>query len=46
MSTSESREADIPFGGLKEAGLGREHGVTVVQSYMELQVLNVPAPAV
>jgi acyl-CoA reductase-like NAD-dependent aldehyde dehydrogenase len=36
-------EADIPFGGFKESGLGREHGVMGVQSYMEPQVINVPA---
>jgi acyl-CoA reductase-like NAD-dependent aldehyde dehydrogenase len=36
-------EADIPFGGFKESGVGREHGVMGLQSYMEPQVLNVPA---
>jgi len=36
-------EADIPFGGFKESGLGREHGVLGLQSYMEPQVINVPA---
>jgi acyl-CoA reductase-like NAD-dependent aldehyde dehydrogenase len=35
-------EADIPFGGFKESGLGREHGLIGVQSYMEPQVINVP----
>ncbi|MGZ3411614.1 MAG: aldehyde dehydrogenase family protein [Xanthobacteraceae bacterium] len=35
-------EADIPFGGFKESGVGREHGVMGLQSYMEPQVLNVP----
>lgn len=38
-------EADIPFGGFKESGLGREHGVMGVQSYMEPQVINVPKSA-
>jgi acyl-CoA reductase-like NAD-dependent aldehyde dehydrogenase len=38
-------EADIPFGGFKESGVGREHGVMGLQSYMEPQVLNVPAGA-
>lgn len=38
-------EADIPFGGFKESGLGREHGVMGLQSYMEPQVVNVPAKA-
>jgi len=35
-------EADIPFGGFKESGMGREHGVMGLQSYMEPQVINVP----
>jgi acyl-CoA reductase-like NAD-dependent aldehyde dehydrogenase len=35
-------EADVPFGGFKESGLGREHGVMGVQSYMEAQVINLP----
>jgi acyl-CoA reductase-like NAD-dependent aldehyde dehydrogenase len=35
-------EADIPFGGFKESGLGREHGVMGLQSYMEAQIINVP----
>jgi acyl-CoA reductase-like NAD-dependent aldehyde dehydrogenase len=40
-------EADIPFGGFKESGLGREHGVMGLQSYMEPQIINVPmTPAV
>ena len=38
-------EADIPFGGFKESGLGREHGIMGVQSYMEPQVINVPIPS-
>jgi acyl-CoA reductase-like NAD-dependent aldehyde dehydrogenase len=38
-------EPDIPFGGFKESGLGREHGVMGLQSYMEPQVINVPVPA-
>jgi acyl-CoA reductase-like NAD-dependent aldehyde dehydrogenase len=37
-------EADIPFGGFKESGLGREHGVMGVESYMEPQVISVPKP--
>jgi len=37
-------EADIPFGGFKESGLGREHGVLGLQSYMEPQVINGPIP--
>jgi acyl-CoA reductase-like NAD-dependent aldehyde dehydrogenase len=38
-------EADIPFGGFKESGLGREHGVMGVQGYMEPQIINVPMAA-
>jgi acyl-CoA reductase-like NAD-dependent aldehyde dehydrogenase len=38
-------EADVPFGGFKESGLGREHGVMGVQSYMEAQVINLPVAA-
>jgi len=36
-------EADVPFGGFKESGMGREHGVMGLQSYMEPQVINLPA---
>jgi acyl-CoA reductase-like NAD-dependent aldehyde dehydrogenase len=36
-------EADVPFGGFKESGMGREHGIMGVQSYMEPQVINLPA---
>lgn len=35
-------EADIPFGGFKQSGVGREHGVMGLQSYMEPQIINVP----
>ncbi|HWW64700.1 MAG TPA: aldehyde dehydrogenase family protein [Sphingomonadaceae bacterium] len=31
-----------PFGGAKESGLGREHGVEGLRSYMEMQVVTVP----
>ena len=34
--------SDIPFGGFKESGLGREHGLMGLQAYMEPQVINVP----
>jgi len=33
---------DIPFGGFKESGVGREHGLMGLQAYMEPQVINVP----
>jgi len=35
-------ESDVPFGGMKESGLGREHGVLGIRSYQELQVINRP----
>jgi acyl-CoA reductase-like NAD-dependent aldehyde dehydrogenase len=34
--------SDIPFGGFKESGLGREHGLMGLHAYMEPQVINVP----
>jgi acyl-CoA reductase-like NAD-dependent aldehyde dehydrogenase len=34
--------SDIPFGGFKESGVGREHGLMGLQAYMEPQVINVP----
>lgn len=33
----------IPFGGAKESGLGREYSSLGLKSYMEVQVLNIPA---
>ncbi len=35
-------EADMPFGGFKESGLGREIGSLGLASYMEPQVIKVP----
>ncbi|MET0309521.1 MAG: aldehyde dehydrogenase family protein [Sphingomonas sp.] len=32
----------IPFGGMKDSGIGREHGLLGLQSYLEPQVLTVP----
>ncbi len=34
---------DVPFGGFKESGIGRELGLKGLASYMEVQVVNVPA---
>lgn len=34
---------DVPFGGAKQSGYGREQGVAGLQSYMEMQVVAVPA---
>ena len=33
-------ESDVPFGGFKESGYGREHGVAGARSYMEMQVIS------
>jgi len=33
----------IPFGGAKESGLGREYSSLGLKSYMEAQVINIPA---
>jgi acyl-CoA reductase-like NAD-dependent aldehyde dehydrogenase len=38
-------EADMPFGGFKESGLGREIGSLGLASYMEPQVIKVPLRA-
>jgi acyl-CoA reductase-like NAD-dependent aldehyde dehydrogenase len=35
-------ESDVPFGGMKESGFGREHGVLGIRSYQELQVVSRP----
>ncbi len=35
-------EPDIPFGGFKESGVGREHGTMGLQTYMEAQIINRP----
>ena len=35
-------EADMPFGGFKESGLGRELGTMGLASYMEPQVVKIP----
>jgi acyl-CoA reductase-like NAD-dependent aldehyde dehydrogenase len=35
----------VPFGGAKESGLGREYSVLGLKSYMEAQVVNIPAGA-
>jgi len=34
--------AHVPFGGAKESGLGREHGVEGLRAYMEMQVVSLP----
>lgn len=34
---------DVPFGGAKQSGYGREQGVVGLQSYMEMQVVAAPS---
>ena len=36
---------DSPFGGYKESGIGREHGVAGFEEYLETKTLGLPAPA-
>ncbi|MFN3538185.1 MAG: aldehyde dehydrogenase family protein, partial [Brevundimonas sp.] len=35
-------ESEVPFGGMKDSGYGREHGLLGLRSYMELQVISLP----
>ena len=35
---------DSPFGGYKQSGLGREHGVAGFEEYLETKTLGLPAP--
>lgn len=37
--------ADSPFGGYKESGIGREHGVAGFEEYLELKTVGLPADA-
>jgi aldehyde dehydrogenase (NAD+) len=36
---------DSPFGGYKESGIGREHGVAGFEEYLETKTVGMPAPA-
>ena len=36
---------DSPFGGYKESGLGREHGVAGFEEYLETKTIGLPAPS-
>ncbi len=35
---------DSPFGGYKESGLGREHGIAGFEEYLETKTIGLPAP--
>jgi aldehyde dehydrogenase (NAD+) len=37
--------ADSPFGGYKESGIGREHGIAGFEEYLELKTVGLPADA-
>ena len=36
---------DSPFGGYKDSGIGREHGIAGFEEYLETKTLGLPAPA-
>jgi aldehyde dehydrogenase (NAD+) len=36
---------DSPFGGYKNSGLGREHGIAGFEEYLETKTVGLPAPA-
>ncbi|MBK5288583.1 MAG: aldehyde dehydrogenase family protein [Acidimicrobiia bacterium] len=35
---------DSPFGGYKQSGLGREHGIAGFEEYLETKTIGLPAP--
>ncbi|MEP6624174.1 MAG: aldehyde dehydrogenase family protein, partial [Acidimicrobiia bacterium] len=35
---------DSPFGGYKQSGLGREHGLPGFEEYLETKTIGIPAP--
>jgi acyl-CoA reductase-like NAD-dependent aldehyde dehydrogenase len=37
-------DARIPFGGVKQSGLGRQYGIEGLRSFMEVQAFYAPAP--
>ncbi|MET0146949.1 MAG: aldehyde dehydrogenase family protein [Ilumatobacteraceae bacterium] len=37
--------ADAPFGGYRQSGLGREHGVLGFEEFLEIKTIGIPAPA-
>ena len=36
---------DSPFGGYKESGIGREHGLEGFEEYLETKTIGLPADA-
>ena len=36
---------DSPFGGYKDSGIGREHGIAGFEEYLETKTVGLPAPA-
>ena len=36
---------DVPFGGYRQSGLGRENGVEGFEEYMEVKAMALPATA-
>lgn len=36
---------DSPFGGYKQSGLGREHGLPGFEEYLEMKTIGLPVPA-
>ena len=36
---------DSPFGGYRQSGLGREHGLAGFEEYLEMKTIGLPAPA-
>ncbi len=36
---------DSPFGGYKQSGLGREHGIAGFEEYLQTKTVGLPAPA-
>lgn len=36
---------DVPFGGMKESGVGRQMGQATLEGYMDTKIIRVPKPA-
>ena len=35
---------DVPFGGFKQSGIGRQYGRQGFEEYLEIKVLGIPRP--